>query len=143
MPAATPTDWDEAVEVFKRVRRRKPRLAKRLAGRAYRASAPAAWIKDHRTWPLEETTGKRVGRTRFESVKWRGIGEWTFIWFARDRRLSNDDEHNPASKEMWITIAMIHRRPRFSRPDRETDDDLMQRPSKTFKDVVFWTDRGL
>ena len=80
--AASPTDWDGAVEVFKRVGRRMPRLAKVLADQAYRASALAAWIKEHCSWQLE-TTGKREGQTEFEPVKWRWIVERTFGWFGR------------------------------------------------------------
>jgi putative transposase len=130
--AASPTDWDGAVEVFKRVGRRMPRLAKVLADQAYRASALASWIKEHCSWQLE-TTGKREGQTQFEPVKWRWIVERTFGWFGRYRRLSKDYEHNPASSETWIYIAMIHRMSRFSLPEKNKDDDLLKRPPKLLK----------
>ena len=91
---ASPTDWDGAVEVFQRVGRRMPRLAKVLADTAYRVGALAEWIKEHCRWQLE-TTGKRPGQTEFEPVKWRWIVERTFGWFGRYRRLSKDYEHNP------------------------------------------------
>ena len=130
--AASPTDWDGAVEVFKRVGRRMPRLAKVLADQAYRASALASWIKEHCSWQLE-TTGKREGQTKFEPVKWRWIVERTFGWFGRYRRLSKDYEHNPASSEAWIYIAMIHRMSRFSLPEKNKDDDLLKRPTKLLK----------
>src|SRR3954469_17238889 len=51
--AAAPTDWDGAVEVFKRVGRGMPRLAKVLADHGYRAHALAEWIKGNCSWQLE------------------------------------------------------------------------------------------
>jgi putative transposase len=132
VPAAAPIDWDGAVEVFKRVGRRMPRLAKVLADKADRAAALAAWIEGHCRWRLE-TTGKRPGQTKFEPVKWRWIVERTFGWFGRYRRLSKDYEHNPKSSEAWIYIAMIHRMSRFSLPEPNKDEDLMGRPNKLLK----------
>src|SRR3954469_25265483 len=52
LPAA-PTDWDGAVEVFKRVGKRLPRLAKVLADQAYRVVALTEWIEAHCRWRLE------------------------------------------------------------------------------------------
>lgn len=123
--AARPTDWDGAVEVFKRTERTMPRLAKVLGDHAYRALALGAWIKEHCRWRLE-TSGKRKGQTKFEPVKWRWIVERTFGWLGRYRRLSKDYEHNPASSEAWIYIAMIHRMSRFALPDKNKDDDLLK-----------------
>jgi putative transposase len=130
--AAAPIDWDGAIEVFERVGRGMPRLAKVLAGQGYRALALAEWIKGNCRWQLE-TSGKRPGQTEFEPVKWRWIVERTFGWFGRYRRLSKDYEHTPASGEAWISIAMIHRMSRFSLPERNKDDDLMRRPPKLLK----------
>ena len=127
--AARPTDWDGAVEVFERVGRRMPRLAVVLADHAYRAKALAAWIKGHCRWRLE-TSGKRPGQKRFKPVKWRWIVERTFGWLGRYRRLSKDYEHNPASSEAWIYIAMIHRMSRFALPERNRDDDLLESPPR-------------
>ena len=129
---ASPTDWDGAVEVFKRCGGRTPRLAKVLADRAYRVEALAAWIEAHCRWLLE-TSGKRPGQTEFEPVKWRWIVERTFGWFGRYRRLSKDYEHNPKSSEAWIYIAMIHRMSRYSLPEKNRDDDLLKRPPKLKK----------
>jgi hypothetical protein len=56
--------------------------------------------------------------------------ERTFGWFNRYRRLSKDYEHNPESSEAWIYIAMIHRMSRFDLPQKNRDDDLLQRPPK-------------
>jgi putative transposase len=131
LPAA-PTDWDGAIEVFTRVGKKLPRLAKVWADSAYRADALAAWIKANARWVLEVVL-KRPGQTTFEVQKWRGIVERTFGWFGRYRRLSKDDEHNTRSSEAWVYIAMIHRMSRFSLPDKNKDDDLMRRPTKRLK----------
>ena len=130
--AAAPIDWDGAIEVFQRVGRGMPRLAKVLADAGYRASALAEWIKGNCRWQLE-TSGKRPGQTEFEPVKWRWIVERTFGWFGRYRRLAKDYEHNPLSSETWIYIAMIHRMSRFSLPEKNRDDDLLRRPPKRLK----------
>jgi putative transposase len=128
LPAA-PTDWDGAIEVFQRLGGLLPRLAKVWADSAYWVGALLNWIKSHGGWVLE-VSGKRPGQTTFEVRKWRWIGERTFGWFNRYRRLSKDYEHNPKSSETWIYIAMIHRMSRFSLPDRNKDDDLLKRPPK-------------
>ena len=51
----------------------------------------------------------------------------------RYRRLSEDHEHNPASSEAWIYVAVIHRMSRFDLPDKNTDDDLLKHPQKRLK----------
>jgi putative transposase len=53
--------------------------------------------------------------------------ERAFGWFGRYRRLSKDFEHNPASSEAWIYIAMIHRMARLLLPAREPDNRLKRR----------------
>ena len=77
--------------------------------------------------------GKRPGQTTFEVQKWRWIVERTFGWFGRYRRLSKDYEHNPASSEAWIDIAMVHWMSRFAMPEKNRDDDLLKRPPKRLK----------
>ena len=131
LPAA-PTDWDGAVEVFKRVGRTLPRLAKVWADSAYWVGALLLWIKAHCRWVLE-VVSKRAGQTTFEVHKWRWIVERTFGWFGRYRRLSKDYEHNPKSSEAWIYIAMIHRMSRFMLPQRNKDDHLLRRPRRRRK----------
>ena len=131
LPAA-PTDWDGAVEVFKRVGNTLPRLAKVWADSAYRAEALAVWVKAHCRWVIEVVTG-RPGQTTFEVQKWRWIVERTFGWFNRYRRLSKDYEHNPRSSEAWIYIAMIHRMSRAGLPQRDRDNDRRRRPKKRRK----------
>jgi transposase len=131
LPAA-PTDWDGAVEVFRRVGKSLPRLAKVWADSAYGVAALLDWIKGPCRWVLE-VVSKRPGQTTFEVHKWRWIVERIFGWFNRYRRLSKDYEQNPKSSETWISIAMIHRLSRFSLPEKNKDDDLLKRPPKRHK----------
>jgi putative transposase len=131
LPAA-PTDWDGAVEVFRRVGKSLPRLAKVWADSAYGVAALLDWIKGPCRWVLE-VVSKRPGQTTFEVHQWRWIVERTFGWFNRYRRLSKDYEQNPKSSETWISIAMIHRMSRFSLPEKNKDDDLLKRPPKRHK----------
>ena len=131
LPAA-PTDWDGAVEVFRRVGKSLPRLAKVWADSAYWVEALLVWIGSHCRWVLE-IVSKRPGQTTFEVQKWRWIVERTFGWFGRYRRLSKDYEHNPRSSETWIYIAMIHRMARASLPIKNKGDDLLKRPPKRLR----------
>ncbi len=129
---ASPTDWDGAVEVFKRVGGGMPRLARVWADSNYQAKALAGWIAANARWVLDIVL-KRPGQTTFEVQKWRWIVERTFGWFGRYRRLSKDYEHNTKSSEAWIYIAMIHRMSRFGMPERNRDDDRLKRPPKRLK----------
>ncbi len=129
MLPASPTDWDGAVEVFKRVGKNLPRLAKVWADSNYQARALAEWIGANARWVLEVVL-KRPGQTTFEVRKWRWVVERTFGWFGRYRRLSKDYEHNPASSETWIYITAIHRMSRWMLPERNRDDHLLKRPKQ-------------
>jgi putative transposase len=129
---ASPTDWDGAVEVFRRVGQAMPRLARVWADSNYQAKALAEWIAANAEWVLDIVL-KRPGQTTFEVQEWRWVVERTFGWLGRYRRLSKDDEHNPRSSEAWIHVAMIHRMSRFDLPDKNRDDDLMRRPPKAVK----------
>ena len=129
---ASPTDWDGAAEVFKRVGKALPRLAKVWADSAYRVDALATWVRASTRWVLEVVL-KRPGQTTSEVQKWRWIVERTFGWFGRYRRLSKDYEHNPASSEAWIYITAIHRMSRWMLPDRNRDDHLLKRPKRKRK----------
>jgi len=120
------------VQVFERVGKTLPRLAKVWADSAYRVEALLTWITTHCRWVLEVVT-KRPQQTTFEVQKWRWIVERTFGWFNRYRRLSKDYEHHPKSSETWIYIAMIHRMSRFDFPEKNQDDDLLRRPPKRTK----------
>jgi putative transposase len=123
----SPTDWDGAAELFKRVGDRLPRLTKVWADAAYRVDALAEWVKKHCRWVLE-IVAKRPGQTTFEVQRWRWVVERTFGWFGRYRRLSKDYETNPKSSEAWIYISAIHRMSRWMLPERNRDDHLLKRP---------------
>jgi putative transposase len=129
---ASPTDWDGAVELFKRVGKTLPRLAKVWADSAYRAAALAEWVKKNCQWVVEVVT-RRDGAVGFEVQPWRWVVERTFGWFGRYRRLSKDYEHNPKSSEAWIYISAIHRMSRFALPQRNRDEFLLKRPRRKRK----------
>jgi putative transposase len=118
---ASPTDWDGAVEVFRRVGRRMPRLARVRADANDQAKALAGWIAASARWVPDIVT-RRDGAVGFEVQPWRWVVERTFGWFGRYRRLSKDYEHNPRSSETWIYIAMIHRGSRRMLPEKDRDD---------------------
>ena len=105
LPAA-PTDWDGAVEVFKRVGKAVPRLAEVWADPNYRAAALATWITANAKWVLEVVLN-RPGQTTFEVRKWRWVVERTFAWLGRCRRLSKDREKSVLSSESFLKLAMI------------------------------------
>ena len=130
MLPASPTDWDGAVEVFRRVGDGLPRLARVWADSAYRALAD--WAAENARWVLEIVT-KRPGQTTFEVQPKRWVVERTFGWLGRYRRLSKDYERNPASSETWIYISAIHRMSRWMLPDRNRDDHLLRRPRQKRK----------
>ena len=129
LPAA-PTDWDGAVEVFKRVGEGLPRLARVWADANYRALADRmdrAW-----RWVLDIVT-RREDAVGFEVQPWRWVVERTFGWFNRYRRLSKDYEHNPTSSEAWIYITAIHRMARSMMPERNRDNYPLKRPKRKRK----------
>ena len=128
--AASPVDWDGAIEVLERAHKGMPRLLKVLADGAYRAKELAGWIaRSLVSWVLE-TTGPKPGQKKFEPIRWRWIVERTFGWLGRYRRLSKDYEATTRSSEAWIFIAMSHRMCRLLYPHKNRDDDLLRRPTK-------------
>jgi putative transposase len=124
---AGPTDWDGAVEVFRRVGAGLPRLARVWADCAYRALAD--WAQKNATWVLSIVT-RREGAVGFEVQPWRWVVERTFGWLGRYRRLSKDYEHNPQSSEAWIYIGAIHRMARSMMPQKDRDNYLLKRPKR-------------
>ena len=124
---ASPTDWDGAVEVFRRVGDRLPRLARVWADAAYRALAD--WAAANVRWVLDIVT-RREGAVGFEVQRWRWVVERTFGWFNRYRRLSKDYEHDPRSSETWIYVGAIHRMSRWMLPEPDRDNDLLRRPRR-------------
>ena len=128
--AASPVDWDGAIEVLDRACKHMPRLLKVLADSAYRAKELAGWIAFKCFGWVLETTGKKPKQKKFEPIRWRWIVERTFGWLGRYRRLSKDYEATTRSSEAWIYIAMSHRMCRLLYPCKNRDDDLMRRPPK-------------
>jgi putative transposase len=126
LPAGS-TDWGGAVEVFRRVGDRLPRLAVVWADAAYRAGALADWVRANCRWAVEIVV-RRQGAIGFEVMPRRWVVERTFGWFGRYRRLSKDYEHDPRSSEAWIYISAIHRMSRWMLPERNRDDHLLKRP---------------
>jgi putative transposase len=104
-----------------------PRLAVVWADGAY--AAAVEWVWERFGWVLT-TILRPVGVKGYVHLPKRWLVERTFGWLGRYRRLSKDYEHNPASSEAWIYIAMIHRMSRFSFPEKNRDDDLLKRPPK-------------
>ena len=127
---ANVTDWEGAVEVFKRIGSRLPRLRAVWADSAYRAKELAAWVRSHCSWVIEIVT-RAAGAVGFQVLPRRWIVERTFGWFNRYRRLSKDYETNPKSSEAWIYISMIHRMSRYMLPDRNGDEHMLRRPRHT------------
>jgi putative transposase len=133
LPADT-TDWAGAVQVFKRIGKSLPRLAKIWADSAYRAAELAAWVKANCRWVIEVVT-RPADAVGFQVLHRRWIVERTFGWFNRYRRLSKDYETNPKSSETWIYISAIHRMSRGMLPERNRDEYLLRRPRHTRKSL--------
>jgi len=98
-----------------------PRLAVIWADGAY--TAVVDWVLQRFGWLLT-TILRPLGAKGYVHLPKRWIVERTFGWFGRYRRLSKDYEHNPASSEAWIYIAMIHRMARLLLPARQRDNRL-------------------
>lgn len=98
-----------------------PRLAVLWADGAY--AAIVGWVREQFGWVLS-TILRPLGVRGYVHLPKRWIAERTFGWFGRYRRLSKDYEHNPASSEAWIYIAMTHRMARQMLPARERDNRL-------------------
>ncbi len=98
-----------------------PRLAVLWADGAY--AAVAAWVRQRFGWVLS-TIVRPLGVQGYVHLPRRWIVERTFGWLGRYRRLSKDYEHNPASSEAWIYLAMIHRMARRLLPAREPGNRL-------------------
>jgi putative transposase len=98
-----------------------PRLAVLWADGAY--AAVVDWVREQFGWVLT-TILRPLGVKGYVHLPKRWLVERTFGWFGRYRRLSKDYEHNPASSEAWIQVAMIHRMARRLLPARDTDGRL-------------------
>ena len=93
-------------------------------------AAVVDWVRESFGWVLT-TILRPVGAKGYVHLPKRWIVERTFGWFGRYRRLSKDYEHNPASSEAWIHIAMIHRLSRRLLPDGEGDAVNTERRKET------------
>ena len=100
-----------------------PRMAVVWADGAY--TTVITWVQQEFGWFLT-TILRPVGAKGYVHLPRRWIVERTFGWFGRYRRLSKDYEHNPASSEAWIYLAMIHRMARQLLPAREPGNRLRQ-----------------
>jgi putative transposase len=98
-----------------------PRLAVIWADGAY--AAVVDWVRQRFGWVLT-TILRPVGVKGYVHLPKRWIVERTLGWFGRYRRLAKDYEHNPASSEAWIHIAMTHRMARQMLPARDRDNRL-------------------
>jgi len=107
---AAPTDWDGAVEVFRRGGDGLPRLALARVWADAACRALADWAAANVRWVLGIVT-RREGAVGFEVQPWRWVVERTFAWLGRYRRLSRDYEHNPLSSETWIYVDLRQRHP--------------------------------
>jgi putative transposase len=129
LPASS-TDWEGAVEVFRRIGEGLPRLARVWADSTYRALA--GWVVENTRWFLDIVT-RAAGTVGFKVQPHRWVVERTFGWLGRYRRLSKDYEHNPTSSEAWIYISAIHRMSRLMMPQRNRDNYLFKRPKRQLK----------
>jgi putative transposase len=98
-----------------------PRLAVIWADGAY--TAVVGWVLQQFGWVLT-TILRPLGVKGYVHLPKRWIVERTFGWFGRYRRLSKDYEHNPASSEAWIYLAMTHRMARLLLPARDPTNRL-------------------
>ena len=129
---ASPTDWDGAADVSRRVGKTVPRSATVWADSADRVAARTDWVRANTGGGIELVT-RRGGAAGFGVQPWRWVVERTFGWLGRYRRLAKGDEHNPKSSEAWIDITAIPRMSGWMLPDRNRDDDLLKRPRKRRK----------
>ena len=98
-----------------------PRLAVIWADGAYRSLR--GWARGRFGWTVV-TILRPLGVRGYVRLPKRWVVERTFGWFGRYRRLSKDYEHNPASSEAWIYLAMTHRMARQIVPARDRANRL-------------------
>jgi putative transposase len=101
-----------------------PRLTVVWADGAYQSLVD--WVRESFGWVLT-TILRPLGVRCYVHLPKRWIVERTFGWFGRYRWLSKDYEHNPASSEAWVYIAMTHRMSRLMLPARDPDNRLPRR----------------
>jgi putative transposase len=98
-------DRDGAKLVLADLIGRMPRLVRLWADGGY-AGRLVDWVRERAGWDLEIV--KRSDDMRgFVVLPKRWIGERTFAWLGKCRRLSKDYEHRVESSEAMIRLAMI------------------------------------
>ena len=85
LPASS-TDWEGAVEVFRRIGEGLPRLARVWADSAYRALA--GWVVENTRWFLDIVT-RTAGTVGFKVQPYRWVVERTFGWLGRRDQARN------------------------------------------------------
>ena len=107
VPAADIQDRDGAKRVLTKLRGRHPRLALIWADGGY-AGQWLAWALATGGWVIA-IVKKPTGTATFAVLPKRGIGERTFAWLGRSRRVSTDYAGLPETRDASIRIAMTHR----------------------------------
>ncbi len=83
-----------------------PRLRKIWANTIYKGGKHLRrWIKRTFHWDLEVVERDPQGKG-FQVLPKRWVGERTFAWLGRNRRLSKDYEFSPRYSQTWIYAAM-------------------------------------
>ncbi len=104
--AANLQDRDGAKLVLGKLLGRFPRLVRIWADGGY-AGQLVEWAKEKGGWILEIV--KRSDDAKgFQVLPKRWIGERTFAWLGKYRRLSKDYEALPETSEALIYAAMVH-----------------------------------
>jgi putative transposase len=107
--AASVQDPDGARQVLEVLQHHCSRRRLLWADQAYRGDL-GAWLWGLRPWRkvrLEIVT-RPAGIKGFLLLPKRWMGERTFAWLNRYRRLSKDDEYLTQTSETMIRVAMIH-----------------------------------
>jgi putative transposase len=96
-------DYKGAFELLSLAKKICPTIQKFWADSGCHVHALLDWVTETLKSTLEII--KRPRKT-FKIVQWRWIGERTFGWLNRCRRLSKDYETLATSSEAWIKLAM-------------------------------------
>lgn len=107
-------DRDGATLVLAQLRGRFERRVLIWADGGY-AGKLVAWAQEVGGWTLA-IVKRPAGVAGFQVLPRRWVGERTFAWLGRCRRLSNDDEELPETSEAVIRVAMIHLIPKRLAP---------------------------
>ena len=103
--AASVQDRDATPIVLRQARAASSRLRKVLVDSVYNGAVVEQASRE--TGIRVERVARPEGQNGFVPVPKRWIGERSFGWMNRDRRLSKDYERTVASSESWIRISFI------------------------------------